>query len=177
KNEEKIVFFDFESELDQYIKDHQQQWQKEFEVDKKMNLIVLNGDLKDGKLDYSGIEIDGFFDCTFCKNLKSLAGAPKKVTGDVDCSHCSNVTSLEGIGRDYLNEIGGHFIISSSVKSNILGLLKVTELKHITYTADAPNELRVAIKIINKYLLSDGPNFDDCEYDLVEAGLKEYAKL
>ena len=36
------------------------------------------------------------FFCVFCKDLKSLEGAPKKVGGGFYCRECENLTSLEG---------------------------------------------------------------------------------
>ena len=51
------------------------------------------------------IEVGGTFDCSNCKNLKSLEGGPIEVGGDFDCSNCYNLKSLEGspkvVGRDF----------------------------------------------------------------------------
>ena len=41
-------------------------------------------------------EIDGTFDCSDCKNLTSLEGAPKEVGSNFICSDCGKLTSLEG---------------------------------------------------------------------------------
>ena len=40
--------------------------------------------------------VDGGFVCKMCKNLKSLEGAPEKVSGDFSCYDCDNLRSLEG---------------------------------------------------------------------------------
>ena len=53
-------------------------------------------------------EISGDFNCSYCKSLKTLEGAPKKVGGDFYCSWCDSLTSLEGapkeVGRDFVCE-------------------------------------------------------------------------
>ena len=76
------------------------------------------------------IIVDGYFDCSYCKSLKSLEGAPKKVGGrfycdnciyleslkdapeevgkDFNCSSCTSLKSLEGVPK----EIGGAFYCS-----------------------------------------------------------------
>ncbi len=71
--------------------------------------------------------VDGDFDCSECKSLTSLEGAPEKVTGDFNCSECQDLISLKGspeeVGRDFYcshckkltnytinTKIGGNFI-------------------------------------------------------------------
>ena len=50
-------------------------------------------------------EIEGIFYCSDCKKLKSLEGAPRKVTKYFDCSYCDSLTNLEGspqyVGWDF----------------------------------------------------------------------------
>ena len=41
---------------------------------------------------------DGF-NCSYCKNLTSLKGAPKEVGIGFDCYECPNLHSLDGIGE------------------------------------------------------------------------------
>lgn len=41
-----------------------------------------------------------YFDCSNCKNLKSLEGGPEKVSFKYDCSNCENLRSLEGAPKD-----------------------------------------------------------------------------
>ena len=43
------------------------------------------------------IIVDGYFDCSYCKSLKSLEGAPKKVDGNFNCSNCISLITLKGI--------------------------------------------------------------------------------
>ena len=49
--------------------------------------------------------IEGDFNCFDCTSLKSLNGAPKKVSGDFDCEDCKSLTSLEGSPKT----VGGSF--------------------------------------------------------------------
>lgn len=50
-------------------------------------------------------KVGGAFDCSHCKNLTSLEGAPQKVGGNFNCSSCDNITSLEGAPQ----KVGGDF--------------------------------------------------------------------
>lgn len=43
------------------------------------------------------------FDCHCCTKLKSLEGAPEKVTGSFNCSGCESLTSLEGAPKAVRN--------------------------------------------------------------------------
>ena len=45
------------------------------------------------------------FFCVFCKDLKSLEGAPEKVEEIFNCCRCDNLTSLEGAPK----KVGGGF--------------------------------------------------------------------
>ena len=49
--------------------------------------------------------IGGGFNCNYCKNLKTLEGAPKKTGGCFDCGRCDKLTSLEGAPKN----VGGYF--------------------------------------------------------------------
>jgi hypothetical protein len=85
------------------------------------------------------------------------------------------ITSLKGIGVDYLQEAGMYIHLPKSITSNILGLLKVKNLKECP-TGNFHNDLLEAIKIINKHLKS-GRRLSKCKQELEDKGLKEYAKL
>lgn len=85
------------------------------------NLTSLTNDM------FVWSEIDGVFNCSVCKSLKSLKGGPKKVSGsfvcygcdslidlkyapqevgeDFDCGHCKSLKSLEGAPE----KVGGDF--------------------------------------------------------------------
>ena len=50
-------------------------------------------------------KVGGSFDCSFCKSLKSLEGAPKSVKDCFNCSGCKNLESLKGAPK----EVGKNF--------------------------------------------------------------------
>jgi hypothetical protein len=50
-------------------------------------------------------EVGGKFNCSYCKLLKTLDGAPKKVSWDFDCVGCESLETLEGAPE----ETGRHF--------------------------------------------------------------------
>lgn len=80
------------------------------------------------------------FDCTWCKNLKTLKGAPKNVVKDFNCEGCSSLKSLRGapeyVGEDcwcsYIRgltslrgapkRVGGDFSCSSTGIEDLTGL-------------------------------------------------------
>ena len=49
--------------------------------------------------------VGGNFDCSYCKSLTSLEGAPKEVGEDFYCYYCDSLTSLEGAPT----EVKGYF--------------------------------------------------------------------
>jgi hypothetical protein len=143
----------------------------------------LLASIKDGKfiLDGSKLKVSGRFNCSN-KQLTSLTGAPKEVSGDFYC-RLNTLTSLTGapasVGRDFscsknaltsrqgikkiITKINGTFYCRENpLKSHILGLLKIKGCKKVE-------------KILNKYL----PEGDllDCQEELIDAGLDDYAQL
>ena len=57
-------------------------------------------------------EINGKFDCSYCRSIKSLEGAPEKVRNKFICSWCKNLTSLEGAPK----EVEGSFYCDHCIK-------------------------------------------------------------
>lgn len=72
---------------------------KNLQITSLTNDLFVFGEGKMGKLDAS-------FDCSKCKNLTSLEGAPKRVSRSFSCDRCENLTSLEGapieVGYDFI---------------------------------------------------------------------------
>ena len=105
----------------------------------------------------------------YCANnkLTSLAGAPSSVGGDFYCSG-NMLTSLHNIHK-IIKSIGEEFLCDDhKIKSHILGLLLIKNLKQIYGIKDVEN-------IINKYLpLGD---IHACQEELIQAGFPECAKL
>ena len=112
--------------------------------------------------------IGGSFHC-FSNQLESLEGCPQTVGGDFDCSDNKQLTSLARINF-YIHEITGIAnFIGCPIKSNVLGLLKIRNLKKVAFDDKQLQE------IMNKYLpMGDST---DCIDDLLDAGYsKEYCK-
>jgi hypothetical protein len=137
------------------------------------------------------------FDCSQLKQLTSLENCPKQIMDFITCSD-TNITSLDyaplqcktfrctknniihlkEIGRKYLKDCRT-LILPDTIKSNILGLCRVKNLKFIeiedknldlVYSGD----LYDAIEIIENYLHKD---IDDCAEELTQNGFNDYAKF
>jgi hypothetical protein len=127
---------------------------------------------------------------TFNNKLTTLKGAPKMVGGDFSCNsnlltsleHCpahigetfsveyNKLTSLEGIHK-HIKFIGeGAIFTENLIKSHVLGLLLIDGLKYISL------DNKQVTDIINKYLEGSRDVFD-CQNELMDAGLDEYAQL
>jgi len=142
------------------------------------DLELTDDDIYNGQLpeELKGIRIHGNFDCRECESLSSLENAPNIVDEDCDFANAMKLTSLEGIGKDYLLEIGGDLYLPLHLKSNALGILRIKKLTHVINNSFAIDSLKRTVTIINKHLES-GRNIWKCKEELIEAGLKEYAKL
>ena len=121
-------------------------------------------------------EITGDFVCSVNKKLTSLEFGPKIVHGEYRCYRC-NITSLQNIHK-YTQQIFGDFYCSDNpIKSHMLGLLLIKDLKEVVcYEDDIMHE---PAQIISKYLqqpMSKQRMFD-CQEELIQAGFKEYAQL
>ena len=147
---------------------------------------------KGGSLAGCPDEVTGWFDCQD-NELISLAGAPSKVGGDFYCSgneltslvgapstvggnFCGNfycddneLTSLADIHKQ-VKSCTGFFCYVNEIKSNILGLLLITNLKKVG--EDGP-----AFEIINKWLGQGKLVIFRCQKELIDAGYEEYARL
>jgi hypothetical protein len=119
--------------------------------------------------------------CSGC-NLSSLEGIAKKINGDLNCFNNPNLTSLKGIHK-IIEEINGSLSIGTSVKSNILGILKIKNVKELKFSLQsAPindvTRLTQLANIINWYLPNPTTSqIIDCQNELIEAGFEEYAEL
>ena len=72
-----------------------------FIVDIKGKVEVKNRDitsLTNGLFEFGEVSRD--FDCSYCKSLNTLKGAPEKVGWSFDCSKCDLLTSLEGAPKE-----------------------------------------------------------------------------
>lgn len=60
------------------------------------NITIQNKDLYNGHFPIKFGKVKGSFDCSDCKKLISLEGAPEEVGGEFNVYHCQNLTSLKG---------------------------------------------------------------------------------
>lgn len=151
------------------------------------------------KLGYKNAIIKGNFDCShseittlngapsrvennfYCNftNITSLKGAPSYVGGYFHCAY-TNIESLHNVHK-IIKYIGGRFILSNTIKSHMLGIMYIKGLvgielyeQHI-HPAFAQEHSQLET-IFNKHL-EGKRNVHDCQEELLEAGLGEFAKL
>ena len=116
-----------------------------------------------------------FFSCEQNK-ITSLIGGPTKINGHYYCQ-ANRISSFEGIHKHFKNGYinGKLFTNGNPIIGHMLGLLLIPGLSGISH-ANAGPSLEEAITIINYHLLN-GRDVIDCQQELIEAVLKEYAKL
>lgn len=149
--------------------------------------------------------IEGNFDCSFnelssfefcpkiignvviCYDNKitSLDQAPIKIGSYFSCSR-NQISSLDGIGKKYLTSMQGDFHITSNpLKSHVLGLLLIkgiTGFHFLSKVNDVVNlideDTCMSVEsIVDTHIRSKDRDILECREELVQAGLKEYAKL
>ena len=151
-------------------------------------------------------KINGALHCANNSNLKNLIGCPQGIESLI-CHSCgfSSVSSLEGMPKiikknltiynnpikslkgihKIVEEIGNKLMLPFHIESNILGVLKIKNLKEIVFydtknefSIEAKDKINKVAEIVNTYL----PNpttaqILDCQNELIEAGYEEYAEL
>lgn len=116
--------------------------------------------------------VGGNFRCPGTK-IKSLERAPQYIGGLLDC-YGTKITSLHNIHKQ-IKHIGEEFHLNSKITSHVLGVMLIKGLKKIVFPIHSQNQTQVE-NIINRHLAGDR-NAHDCQEELLEAGLVEYAKL
>jgi hypothetical protein len=136
--------------------------------------------------------VDGYFDCSNNK-LTSLEGAPASVGGNFECStnkltsledapssvdgyfSCSfnNLASFEGIEKILKKMDGNFYAEGNPLKSHVIGLLLMPGCKEV----DIDN--KQVEEILNRHLKSPfgKRRFFDCQSELLDANLDDWAKL
>ena len=111
--------------------------------------------------------VGGNFSCNY-NELTSLDGGPSSVGRNFSC-HNNKLTSLSNIHK-YIKEVNGYInFLNNPIKSSVLGLVKIKGLTNVIF------DNKKLEKIMNKYLpLGD---ILDCQEELIEAGLEEFAEL
>jgi hypothetical protein len=115
--------------------------------------------------------VGGYFDCYY-NNLTSLEGAPSSVGGYFRCSN-NHLTSLKGIEKILKQMNGTFFAYGNPLESHVIGLLLVPGCKEVRLDNDQVQE------ILNRHLKSPfgKRRFFDCQSELLDANLDEWAKL
>jgi len=116
--------------------------------------------------------VGGYFNCWNTK-ITSLEGGPSYVGGKLDCSG-TNITSLHNIHKE-IKHIGNRLLLPDTIKSHILGVMFIKGLLEIRIHGGNIEQVQ-AEQIINKHLKGDR-NIHLAQEELLEAGLKEFAKL
>ena len=135
----------------------------------------------------------------FFKNLSSFSGLPnvkaelhimgcdslnfpnEPVGITIDGHHnliskCESITNFKDVHKTFKSITGGLSILEcKNVKSHILGFLKIEGLSNIF--ADKCNDnFEKAIEILNRHVKGD-KDILNCQNELIDAGLEEYAQV
>jgi hypothetical protein len=142
-------------------------------------LSVMSSDLKsfinfpDQIIGNKGLTSSLFFSI-FNKHLTSLAGLNiKSVDGAIDFSLLLNL-KLSNIHK-HIKSLNGELVIPQHYKGPLLGVLNIANLKRVTVHTSGKEQ--PALDIINDYIQSGNKDIIACQEELIEAGLKDYAKL
>ena len=105
--------------------------------------------------------INGWFDCSYCENLKSLEGTPKYVKTDFNCSYCNNLTSLEGAPED----VGLNFYcVGCILLKDLTGAPKKVEGDFTCSQCDNLKSLRGAPEEVGKRFDCSFTNIESLQY-------------
>lgn len=132
-------------------------------------------------------------------NLTSLKGIPEVINGScgISLSKDNPMTEIDYLPKtikEYFvlsgnfktlknihkkcSSIGQEFAIECNIESNILGLLLIKNVEVFNSGLMSRQEFTDALKIINKHYKRDGSgDVLECQEELIENGLKEFAKL
>ena len=102
---------------------------------------------------------------------------PKKMK-ELRLSNCENVKTLSGLHK-HVEEIERALGISGiDLSGGLLGLLKIKSLIGLQYGFGSDKPLDKALKIVDNYLPAKDTNaIMDCQDELIDAGLEEYARV
>ena len=121
------------------------------------------------------------FYCASRTGISDFSGFPSVIEADFQCRGNDKITSLHDIDKHIkqINADGqgkGLFDVSMcEIKSNVLGVFKIKGVKSVYFDHWTEDKLKKVTEIINKHLKT-GDIFD-CQEELIDAGLEEYAKL
>lgn len=113
----------------------------------------------------------------FGLDLPNLNNVPSIIDSDFMCRGNDRITSLKDVHKQIkrINAKGhgkGLFDVSyGKLKSNVLGVLLIDGVKEVYF------DNKEVTEIINKHLRGGNRDILDCQSELIEAGLEEYAQL
>ena len=85
------------------------------------------------------------FDCSYCVNLTSLKGSPVKISKDFSCVGCKILTSLEGtpreVGRNFKCSYCINLISLKGSPEKVGGIFVCIYCKRLTSLKDAPEKI------------------------------------
>lgn len=113
-------------------------------------------------------KVDGAFNVNDNK-LTSLEGMPEIINGDLSFNN-NRITSLKDIHKFIKHINDTIFCINNPIESHVLGLLLIPGLKRISSGTTWSN-------ILNKYVGKGRAGLIDCQNELLDAGLEEFAQL
>lgn len=115
----------------------------------------------------------GKFDCSHNPNLASLEGAPKIIGANFICSNNPKITSLKSIHKQVTSMGGIFYAHNTQIKSHVLGLLLIKGCIGVQL------DNKEVQAILNKYLPNTRGNkaVIECQSDLLDAGLDDFAEL
>lgn len=161
------------------LKTCNEEWHNNFDCS-SLALTTIKGSPK---------RVIGYFDCSN-NDLTSLEGAPKEVIRDfhgssnylkslegissiigldVNCS-TNQLTNLKDIHKMITKMNGDFYCWSNPIESHVLGLLLIPGLKRIRGGMSWCD-------ILNRYIGKGRAGLIECQNELIEAGLEEYAQL
>ena len=111
-------------------------------------------------------------------NIKVLTGISSKIYGHLWLSH-NPIESLKDIHKQIKYIKGKIFLRGCPIKSHVLGLLSVDGLQGVNILNTDTSDLGRAMSIINKYLQKpfSTDRIYDCQDELIEADLEDYAQM
>ena len=106
-------------------------------------------------------------------NFKNLSSFPFGCQyGDFNLKN-NPIESFSGIEKLSITRL----YLSSNINAGLLSLLRAKKLGAINCLDRQSPEFDMAIQIINKQLISKDRDILECQEELIDAGLKQYAKL
>lgn len=106
--------------------------------------------------------------------LTDLTGISRRIVGDLRLGACLNINWSNA--NKHFDFIKGSLTISPNWKGGLLWALKIPMLESFHIEVSSGNQ-RKAQDVINRRLRSNNLNVLECQEELMDYGLKEYAKL